>query len=114
MSTMPESERILRARIGGLRLHALHDTLKVSAPGREAATRGLNERLLAEIDPGRLLAPAERDRRLALARRAHFTRLAYKSARARNKRTAAAWQSETAGRRLLRPAALQEPSTCPT
>lgn len=83
---MPESERILRARIGGLRLHALHDTMTVSAAGRDAAARSLNERLLAEVDPACLLAPAERNRRLEFARKAHFTRLAYKSARARSKR----------------------------
>jgi hypothetical protein len=76
----------MRARIGGLRMHALHDTRIVSAPGRAAAAASLESRLLAEIDPDGSLAPAERDRRLELGRRAHFAHLAYLSARARSKR----------------------------
>lgn len=81
------SQRTMRARIGGLRLHALHDTAVVSAPGRMAAATKLEARLLAEVDPHSSLSPAERARRLESARRAHFARLAYLSARSRARRS---------------------------
>lgn len=83
---MPDKQRRNIARIGGLRLHALHDTNVISAPGRKAAADSLDARLLADIDPDGSLPPDERARRLALARKAHFTLLAYRSARARAKR----------------------------
>ena len=83
MSAMQDTERSLRARIGGYRMHALYDTKTVSAPGRKAAAASLDGRLLAEVDPDGELSPAERERRLKLARKAHFTKLAYLSARAR-------------------------------
>ena len=83
------TETTMRARIGGLRLHALHDTLVVSNPGRVAAASQLESRLLAEVDPDLTLAPAERTRRLMRARKAHFAQLAYQSARARSARKSA-------------------------
>ena len=90
-------ERSLRARIGGLRLHALHDTRVVSAPGRVAAAAKLEARLLAEVDPDGLLSSPERTRRVELARRAHFASLAYKSARARSQKTAPSVSDASAG-----------------
>src|SRR5262245_10310984 len=81
------NQRRTIARIGGLSLHAKHDTHEVSAPGRKAAKDALAARLLAEIDPDGTLLEPDRARRLALARKAHFTLLAYRSARARAKRT---------------------------
>lgn len=86
-STMPERQQRTISRIGGLTLHATHDTNEVSAPGRKAAADSLNARLLAKVDPDGTLPEAERERRLALARKAHFTQLAYRSARTRAKRT---------------------------
>jgi hypothetical protein len=84
---LTNTERTLRARIGGYRLHALHDTMEVSANGRKAAADSLEARLLAEIDPDSTLPPDKRAARLARARKAHFTQLAYRSARARSKRS---------------------------
>ena len=79
--------RSLRGRVGALALHALYDSRVISAPGREASRVRLNDRLLAvidEVNPG--LPEAERARRLAYARSAHFSSLALKSATARAKR----------------------------
>lgn len=79
------SERTQRARIGGYSLAAKHDSRVVSAPGRKASAQKLNERLLAEIDPDCQLSEAERARRLEAARKAHFGKLALKSAQSRRK-----------------------------
>lgn len=87
MSLTPE-ERRMRGRIGAWRMHALHDTNAVSAPGRAAAKAKLDERLLAEIDPDGILTAAERARRLTFARKAHFQQLAFRSARKRRRRVA--------------------------
>lgn len=70
-------------------MHALHDTKVVSSNGRLAAAASLDARLLAEVDPDGTLSEAERARRLQLARRAHFVKLAFLSARARRKAGAA-------------------------
>lgn len=81
------SSRSASNRIGAFCLHASHDTLKVSAPGRAAAAANLDARLLAEIDardPG--LPQEERQRRLKYAKKAHYARLALKAARARRER----------------------------
>ena len=89
MSISDSNHRALAGRIGALALHATHDTLVVSAPGRAAAAAGLDARLLAEIDarqPG--LPEAERQRRLGYARKAHFAKLALASATARRKAAA--------------------------
>ena len=79
------SNRTLIARIGAYSLHAQHDSRVTSAPGRKAAAQALNDRLLAEIDPEGTLSETERARRLECARKAHFSRLALKSAKDRAK-----------------------------
>lgn len=59
-------------------------------PDRTAATRSAREafeqRFENEVDPDRVLAPAERATRASNARTAYFHRLALKSAQARRKR----------------------------
>ena len=75
---IPSTERSLRARIGAYSLHAQGGTN--TAPARRAFLR----RFLAEIPAD--LPEDERLRRAALARRAHFSRLALKSAQARRRR----------------------------
>jgi len=74
---MTPEQRSLRARLGALTAHANGSTN--TAPAR-AAFLGRFER---EVDPDGTLDPAERARRAAYARRAHFTRMALKSAIAR-------------------------------
>lgn len=79
------SIRSQRARIAAHEMHAQHDSRITSAPGREAAKRSLEAKLLAQIDeasPG--LPDAERLRRLEHARKAHYARLALASAKARS------------------------------
>ncbi|HLF71943.1 MAG TPA: hypothetical protein VI759_07320 [Dehalococcoidia bacterium] len=71
-------------------MHAANNTLEVSAPGRAAAARHLDARLLAEIDvrdPG--LSEQERLRRLVYARKAYYAKLALASVKARRKKAGA-------------------------
>lgn len=82
MAGLEPSERSLRGRIGAYRLHATHDSRETSAAGRAAFLASF-ERL---VDPDGTLPAAERERRAAHARSAHFAKLAYLSARARRKR----------------------------
>ena len=79
MSGMSPSQRALRARLGRLTTAARHDPKHYTAPAREAFAK----RFENEVDPDRALPDAERQRRAAAARKAYFTRLALKSAKAR-------------------------------
>ncbi|NIJ13073.1 hypothetical protein FHU38_003417 [Saccharomonospora amisosensis] len=76
----PSDWTILRARLGAHSLHAQGKTN--TAPARKA----FNDRFENEVDPDRVLDPAERARRAEHARKAYFTSLALKSARARSSR----------------------------
>jgi hypothetical protein len=78
LSLSPE-ERRMRARVAALTMHSRNDVMVVSAPGRETVWK----KFLDQVDPLRQLPEEERNRRAKIARRAHMTRLAYKSARAR-------------------------------
>lgn len=78
--SLPDEWATLRARVGA---HALHSQGKTNtAPARKA----FNDRFENEVDPDRVLDPTERARRAEHARKAYFTRLALKSARARRAR----------------------------
>ena len=79
------TERSIRGRIGAYSLHALNDTHEVSLPGRVAAASLLEARLLAELDPENRLSTAERERRLEHAKKAHFQKLALRSAQKRRR-----------------------------
>lgn len=65
--------------IGAFRLHATHDPRETTRAGRTAFLA----KFALEVDPDGLLPEAERDRRAAAARKAHFTRMAMLSARTR-------------------------------
>ena len=87
---MLSSERASQiGRIGAHRLHATHDPTKTTARARAAFLA----RFEREVDPDGVLPEGERRRRAEYARKAHFARLALKSAqaraKARNKRRAA-------------------------
>lgn len=84
MAGLDRSDRALRGRIGAYRLHANHDSRETSRPGREAFLASFER----AVDPDGTLPPAERARRAAHARSAHFAKLAYLSARAWRKRAA--------------------------
>jgi hypothetical protein len=63
-------------------MHATRDSREVTAPAREAFLRKFED----EVDPERVLPEAERARRAEHARKAYFTRLSLKSAKARKRR----------------------------
>ena len=85
---MPESQavRSLRAQIAA-------NTRWAVEPDRRAAVApalaGQRQRFEKLVDPEGLLSPAERDRRVANARRAHMARMSLASAAARAARRAA-------------------------
>ncbi|MGH8973041.1 MAG: hypothetical protein ACRD0C_07525 [Acidimicrobiia bacterium] len=74
-------ERVLRARLGAYRLHAVHDPKETTRKAREAFAA----RFEREVDPTGALPPAERARRAEAARRAYFTELALRSSLARRR-----------------------------
>jgi len=75
------SEASLRGRIGAYAMHATHDSRETTAAARAVFLK----RFEREVDPDRVLPDAERQRRAQMARKAHFARLALKSARARKR-----------------------------
>lgn len=77
---MTPAERSIRGRIGAYSLHAQGGTN--TGPARAAFL----SRFEAEVDPESVLPLAERQRRAAAARKAHFSRLALKSAKARREK----------------------------
>lgn len=86
MTTAHESltpaQRSLRARMAAHAMHARHDGREVTANARAAFLAGFEER----VDPDGVLSPDERRRRAEQERKAHFTRLALASSRARRSR----------------------------
>lgn len=75
------SERSLSARLAAYSKWAQTDARE----GTAAARAAFRDRFDREVDPDGTLDPAERARRAEAARKAHFTRLALKSAQARRK-----------------------------
>ena len=73
--------RSLRARIAAFSLHSQYDARETTAAARSAFL----SRFEREVDPDGTLSADERSRRAAAARKAHFLRLALKSARARRR-----------------------------
>jgi hypothetical protein len=87
---MPSASATDRITIARLAAHALHarvaDPTAHTAPGRAAFL----SRFDREVDPDGILAPDVRARRAEHAKRAYFSQLARKSAKARNSRLAQA------------------------
>ena len=82
-SLSPE-QRTQRARIAAhTRWSKALDPTEATRPARE----GFDKRFYDKVDPKRILDPETRERLAMSARKAYFTRLAYKSARARSQRT---------------------------
>lgn len=81
-----------RGRIGGLSTSSRHDPRQYTA----AARRKFNERFEREVDPEGVLPSKERARRANAAKRAYFSRLALKSARARERSITACSPEQTA------------------
>jgi hypothetical protein len=57
-------------------------------PALAKVRKGFDARFEDEVDPDRVLPPAERARRVEAARKAYFTKLALQSAKARRQRKA--------------------------
>lgn len=88
-TNLTAAERSARARLAALTLHAgVADPTAYTAPARAAGPGALSywERV---VDPDGTLDDASRARRAEFAKRAHYQRLAYKSARARRRRRGA-------------------------
>lgn len=77
-----DSRHSAAGRIGAFRQHARHDARATTAAGRAA----FSNRFEQEVDPGLLLAPEERRRRAAFAKKAYFAALALRSASVRRSR----------------------------
>jgi hypothetical protein len=75
------AEMSRRGRIGAHVTHSRHDSRALTAPAREAFL----SRFERQVDPDGVLPPEERRRRAEHAKKAHFSRLALKSAEARRK-----------------------------
>jgi len=71
------SERSLRARLAAHTQHAQGRT------NTEPARAAFKARFEREVDPNGVLDPAERSRRAEHARKAHYTKMALASAKAR-------------------------------
>lgn len=76
------TQRVLRAKLGAFSLHAAHDPRETTAKAR----RTFLAKFEAQVDPDRTLPEPERLRRADAARKAHMTRLAMASAKARAQR----------------------------
>ena len=76
------AERSLRARAAAYRLHSLYDSRQLTASARAA----FEQRFARQVDPDGVLPEAERQRRAECARKAYYSALAAKSARARRNR----------------------------
>ncbi len=74
----------LLGRLGAYEQHAKHDVRETTRAARAAH----DKKFIDKVDPDRVLSAAERDRRVEAARKAHFTRLALRSAEARRARKA--------------------------
>ena len=79
-------EKSLRHQLAAHAMHSRHDSRETTKAGR-AANKARFDR---QVDPDGKLPPAERARRAAHAEKAYMLSLAYKSAKARAARKAAA------------------------
>lgn len=77
---MTPEEKVLRARLAAHYLHSQVDSRAHTEPARKA----FMDRFERKVDPDRKLTESERRRRTEQAKKAYFTQLAYKSARARS------------------------------
>jgi hypothetical protein len=81
VKTTPKMSRSQCGKLGAAVLHSRYDLHELTSAARAA----FNAKFEREVDPDGLLAPEERDRRAASARKAYYMRLAALSAAARRK-----------------------------
>lgn len=75
------AQRVLIGRLGAYTVHSKYDSRELIRPAREAFWSKFER----DVDPDGVLPLDERLRRAEMARKAHFTRLAIASAKARRK-----------------------------
>ncbi len=80
---MTPEQMSLRGRMGAHALHSRYDSRELTTAARQTFL----ERFEREVDPDGSLPSEERARRAGHARKAYFTKLAWKSAKARKKRS---------------------------
>jgi hypothetical protein len=76
------AERVLTGRLGACVVHSRYDSRELTTAAREA----FRSKFERDVDPDGVLPVEERLRRAEMARKAHFTRLALKSAQVRRQR----------------------------
>jgi hypothetical protein len=86
-TTLTSAERVLRGKIAA---HTSWANTSDRSARTAAARRAAEERFEIEVDPDGTLPPAERAKRAENARKAHFQRMALKSAQVRRARATAA------------------------
>lgn len=84
MPDLTPAEQTMRARLAAHVLHASHDSRELTAKARQTFLESFEH----QVDPDGILPEDERKRRAQHAHRAHMTRLALRSAKARRKRAA--------------------------
>jgi len=82
VAKLTASDRSMLGRIGAYTVHSRYDGHELTRPAREAFWSKFER----DVDPEGVLDAAERVRRADMARKAHFARLAYLSAKARRQR----------------------------
>lgn len=80
-STINPADMAMRGRIGAHVTHSRYDSRELTSSAREAFLSNFER----QVDPDGVLSPEERRRRAEHAKKAHFSRLALKSAEARRK-----------------------------
>lgn len=83
MARTSHGERVLLGRLGAYVLHSRYDSRELT----KAARAAFESKFERDVDPQGVLPIAERLRRAEMARKAHFTRLALKSAEARRRKS---------------------------
>ena len=100
---MPARDLVERALISRIAAHSKRLTTADRAVATAAARRARDDQFLRQVDPDGVLDPAEHARRAEHAKKAHFTRLALKSAQARRARSLANRIEEEIARELVAP-----------
>lgn len=78
MAKSAHAERVLTGRLGAYILHSKYDSRELT----RAARTDFESKFERDVDPEGILPIEEHLRRVETARKAHFTRLALKSAQA--------------------------------
>lgn len=79
---MTPAQRSLRGRLGAYVVHSRYDSRELTKPARAA----FESKFERDVDPDGVLPIEERLRRAEMARKAHFLRLAIKSAEVRRRK----------------------------